>query len=174
MGCRRRQTHFISLVLCTNPAQFPCARQLHLNKAQTQSSSLVQVRHLCSVLLSGCPGIGPGHLWAPLWLRHPAASRCFCSSLEASAAVVPSCPTLHGPHHLQQQGISMLFPLLEHRAVLERCQGFLFPTGKDSLMPLSPHIHVTFPQTSQHPSASHHGPGQDANTGSVLPWGPEQ
>lgn len=40
-------------------------------------------------------------------------------------------------------------------------------------MPLTPHIHVTFPQPSQHPSASRHRPIQDTSTGSLLQWGPE-
>lgn len=34
----------------------------------------------------------------------------------------------------------MLLPLLAHRALLEHCQGSLFPTGKHSLVPLTPHI----------------------------------
>lgn len=35
---------------------------------------------------------------------------------------------------------SVLLPLLAHRALLEHCQGSLFPTGKHSLVPLTPHI----------------------------------
>lgn len=137
MGCRR-QTHFISLLLCTNPPQFPCARQLQLNKAQTQSLSLVQVRHLCSVLLSGCSGISPGHPWAPLWLQHPTTSRCFCSSLEASVAAAPSCLTLHGPHHLQQQADFCAVPTVGKKDHTGALPGLLvshrkrFPDALDS------------------------------------------
>lgn len=165
VGCRKRQTHFISLVLCTNPPEFPHTRQLQDKKTQAQSLSLVWMSHLCSVLLP----------WHRPWTL-------VGSSLAAAPDSIPlvllfpgasTAAALSGPITFSSRLTSMLLPLLEHRAVLEHCQGSLFPTGKHSLMLLTPHIHVTFPQTSQHPSALCHHLAKVPSTGFLLQWGPE-